>query len=86
MFDEILLGLKAYPILWAPIISMAIYLISLIPLIILNQRQKKKPGSVKEETMKVIETCNKVFGFIAIITWVLILGGFLLLNLAVANM
>ena len=86
MFDEIFLGLKAYPILWAPIISMAVYLISLIPLIILKRHEKKNPGSVKEETMKAIETCNKVFGFIAIITWVLILGGFLLLNLAVANM
>ena len=86
MFHEVILAFRAYPILWAPIISMSIYLISLIPLIILKRREKKKPCSVKEETMKVIETCNKVFGFIAIVTWVLIIGGFLLLSLAVANM
>ena len=86
MFHEVIMAFRSFPVLWAPIISMAVYLISLIPLIILKRREKKEPGSVKEEKMKAIETCNKVFGFIAIITWVLILGGFLLLNLAVANM
>ena len=86
MFHDIILGFQAYPILWAPIISTIIYLCCLIPRLILKWREKKNPGSVKEEKMKRIKTCTKVFGIIAILTWVLIFGGYLLLCLAVAFM
>ena len=40
MFHEVIMAFRSFPVLWAPIISMAVYLISLIPLIILKRREK----------------------------------------------
>ena len=86
MPHSIVRAFQAYPILWAPIVSTIIHLCCLIPRLILKRREKKEPGAVKEEKMTRIKTCTKVFGIIAIITWVLIFGGYLLLCLAVAFM
>ena len=86
MLRDFLLGFQAYPVLWAPIISLFVYLVFRILRLTLKAREKKNPGSVKEEKMTRIKTCTKVFGIIAILTWVLIIGGYLLLCLAVRNM
>ncbi len=86
MLRDFLTGFQTFPVLWAPIISLFVYLVFRILRLTLKVREKKNPGSVKEEKMERIKTCTKVFGIIAILTWVLIIGGYLLLCLAVAFM
>lgn len=78
--------LTAYPILWAPIVALAAYLICLVLRLTAQKRCKKAPGAVSEKTLKNYKTCSKVFGAIAIITWVVIGGGAFLLYKAVEFM
>ena len=86
MLRDFFTGFQTFPVLWAPIISLFVYLVFRILRLTLKVREKKNPGSVKEEKMERIKTCTRVFGIIAILTWVLIIGGYLLLCLAVAFM
>ena len=86
MLRDFFTGFQTFPVLWAPIVSLLIYFVFLILRLTLKTRDKKNPGSVKEEKMKRIKACTKVFGIISILTWVLIIGGYLLLCLAVAFM
>ncbi len=86
MLETIAGYFRGYPILWAPVISLGIFLVSLLCRLIAQRRNKKKPGAVKKETLEKYKICTMVFGSIATITCILIGGGMLLLYFAVEFM
>lgn len=86
MYEMIWEYLKSFPVLWTPLIALLLYVVFLVCRLRAQRRSRKDPGAVKAETIDKLRTCTRVFGSIAIITWVLIGGGMLLLYEAVEHM
>lgn len=77
---------SVYPILWAPVISVIVFLVCLLCRLAAKRKNRKHPGAVKDGTLQALNKLTKVFGIIAIVTVIVIVGGLLLLNAAVAYM